>query len=164
MIVKIGSALIIILLLSGCDYAKQKDGGRNETFSSAHLMADTIFYPVRIKNIDPNDEWADSRLQKLNRKKLVDDIFSSVYDGKATAYHYLTDAPLSIDDIKELEQRDEFVRDNVVELEFRETWWFNATTAKFEKEIISILVAYAVFEDDGNLRGLKAAFYIKNNP
>jgi hypothetical protein len=162
-ILKIGllGFVSLLLLTTGCQ--PQSDTKTNDNKGSAHLVADTIFYPVRIKNIDPDDEWADNRLKNLNRAKLVDGIFNAVYAGKAIAYNYLTDVAYSIDEIKEMEQRDDFSRNNIVELEFREKWWYNTDHSVFSKEVLSVLVAYAVFEDDGTLRSLKAAFYIKPN-
>lgn len=153
----IGATLLSVAILAGCTLENGTSARQSQ-----NLVADTISYPVRIKNIDPNDEWADNRLKKLDRKKLVDDVFESVYSGKAIAYNYLTDEPFPIDEIKAMEQKDDFSRDNVVELEFKERWWYNKQTSAFEKEVISVLVAYAVFEDDGKLRSLKAAFYVKN--
>lgn len=153
--------ILLIAIVASCT----PDGKQRQSASmdEKYLIADTIAYPVRIKNINPDDEWADVRLKKLNRKKLVDDIFKSIYDGKATAYNYLTDKAYQIQDIKEMEGRDDFTRDNVVELEFREIWWYNGDKSIFKKKVISILVAYAVFEEGGNLRSMKAGFYIKMN-
>ena len=163
---KILTAIVILATttISGClpsgNGTHEKHGARGQS----HLVADTIFYPVRIKNISPDDEWADIRLKKLDRKKLVDQLFESVYSGHAVAYNYLSDTPIPIEDIKEMERSENYSRDNVIELEFREKWWFNPATSTFEKEVLSVLVAYAMFEDDGSLRGLKAAFYIKSQP
>lgn len=150
-----------IILLNSCN--KQQSQNSTHKFSDGELIADTIFYPVRIKNIDKEDEWADVRLKKLNSKKLVDDIFASVYSGNATAYHYLTDETLSIDRIKELESSEAFTRENVIELEFREKWWYNNDKSLFKKEVLSILVAYAVMDDNKELPRLRAAFYVKMN-
>lgn len=130
--------------------------------SDKFILADTISYPVRIKNIDPDDTWANVRLKHLDQRKLVDEIFESVYSGKTTPYHYLTDQPLTIAQLKELEQQPEFSRDNVVELEFREKWWYDPDQSIFRKKVMSVLVAYAVF-DNQDVRGLKAAFYFKTN-
>ena len=134
---------------------------KSENITDTDLLADTIYYPVRIKNIDPDDSWADIRLKKLDRKKFVDNIFNSVYSGKAIAYNYLTDRPYTIDEIKELENSEDYNRDNVVEIEFREKWWYNPDRSLFKKEVLSMLVAYAVFDDTGEFSRLKAAFYIK---
>ncbi|MFT3740232.1 MAG: hypothetical protein QM786_15915 [Breznakibacter sp.] len=151
-----------IAIVTSCTQKSDESNGKRSNSGNEYLVADTIFYPVRIKNINPDDEWADIRLKKLDRKKLVDQLFESVYSGQAIAYNYLTDSPIPIDEIKEMEQTENYSRDNVVELEFREKWWFAPNEPSFRKEVLSILVAYAAFEDDGSLRGLKAAFYIKS--
>jgi hypothetical protein len=154
----------ILSLMTVLFAACHSNTGDEAAMDSKFLLADTIAYPVRIKNIDPNDEWATVRLKNLKNQKFVDDVFDAVYSGKATAFNYLSDEPMTIDKVKELEQRDDFKRDNVVELEFREAWWYNADKSVFKKKVLSILVAYAVFDDTGEMR-MKAAFYIKtNNP
>lgn len=149
---------LMTVLFAAC----QSNTGEVATMDSKYLLADTISYPVRIKNIDPEDEWATVRLKNLKNQQFVNDVFEAVYSGKATAFNYLSDEPMTIDAVKELEQRDDFKRDNVVELEFREAWWYNADKSMFKKKVLSILVAYVVFDDSGETR-MKAAFYIKTN-
>lgn len=149
---------LMTVLFAAC----QSNTGEVATMDSKYLIADTISYPVRIKNIDPEDEWATVRLKNLKNQQFVDEVFEAVYSGKATAFNYLSDEPMTIDAVKELEQRDDFKRDNVVELEFREAWWYNADKSVFKKKVLSILVAYVVFDDSGETR-MKAAFYIKTN-
>lgn len=153
--------LVLLLVIISCNNSKQESS--NIEFSNTELIADTIFYPVKIRNIDSTDKWADTRLRKLDRKRLVDEIFSSIYSGKATAYNYLSNKPYSKSEIEALEQREGFNRDNVVELEFREKWWYNPDNSGFKKEVLSILVAYVVFDEFGDASRLKAAFYIKMN-
>lgn len=149
---------LMTVLFAAC----QSNTGEVATMDSKYLIADTISYPVRIKNIDPEDEWATVRLKNLKNQQFVNEVFEAVYSGKATAFNYLSDEPMTIDAVKELEQRDDFKRDNVVELEFREAWWYNADKSVFKKKVLSILVAYVVFDDSGETR-MKAAFYIKTN-
>jgi hypothetical protein len=153
---------IIILSAIGCNN-KPATNSTASGFTTNELIADTIFYPVRIKNIDTTDVWADSRLKKLNSNRLVDDIFKSVYEGKSTAYNYLTDQPLTVEEVKNIESKEDFSRDKVVELEFREKWWYSPDRSVFKKEVLSILVAYAVYDEFGDFSRMKAAFYIKIN-
>ena len=48
-------------------------------------VADTIIYQVIISNPNPDDTWITSCLSGLNRKTLVDTIFSMVYNGRLIA-------------------------------------------------------------------------------
>ncbi len=155
--------LIVIIVIGGCCNQSNKKSDK-DLMTSEFLIADTITYPIRIKNLNPEDSWATERLKDLNCTKMVDDIFNSVLSGKTIAYHYLTHKPFTVSDIQELESNDKFSRDKVVELEFKEQWWMDANRSLFKKEIISILVAYELTDEENQFMGLKAAFYIKTKP
>jgi len=151
-------------LLAGCfSRNDHKQPSSAFDFSDMELMADSITYTVVVKNRDSLDTWADQRLRGLNHKKLVDDLFDAVYEHKATPYDYYTQHPLSINDIKKLESQEDFSRDRVGQLQFCEGWYLNAETQQMYKQIHSVLIAYEFFSSDGELRGYKAAFYIKMN-
>ena len=81
-------------LLSACNNDRAGESKESADFTTQNLIADTIYYPVRIKNIDANDEWAAQRLKNLNHQKLVDDIFDAIYANKAQAFNYLTDVSM----------------------------------------------------------------------
>ncbi|MBN2164714.1 MAG: hypothetical protein JW717_00390 [Marinilabiliaceae bacterium] len=155
------TALLILTFIWSCKQSTKNNTTTNNIDSA--LVADTIIYPVRIKNIDSDDQWAEIRLKNVNRKKIVNDIFEKVYSGDMTAYNYLSNEPISIEAIKTLEKTDDFNRENIIELEFREKWWFNADKSVFKKEIISILLAYVVYDEFNEFSRMKAAFYVKMN-
>lgn len=159
---RLALTIIVSSIITACTQPSSVEG--RMTLSPQAMVADTIYYPVRIKNLNPEDEWASERIKKLDRKKLVDDIFEAVYSGKATAYNYLTDAPIDANHLKQQENEGELNRDEVAELEFRETWWYDADGNLFEKKVQSILVASALYDSDGSLRGMKALFYVKTQP
>ena len=148
-------------LLSACNNDRSEVSKESADFTNQNLIADTIYYPVRIKNIDSNDEWAAQRLKNLNRQKLVDDIFNAIYTDKAQAFNYLTDAQVDPKTIQEQETDGTIKRDDIVELEFRETWWYNADKSVIKKKVHSVLVAGALYDSNGEIRGMKALFYVK---
>ncbi len=127
------------------------------------MLADTISYPVVIKNPDTTDTWTTECLMPLDRKKLVDAVFDAVYKNKAQAYNYFTNKPMSKKDVKDLEATEEFSRNRVGKLQFWESWYFDKKHQIFTKKVHQILVAYEVFTEEGVLRNYKAAFYIKLN-
>ncbi len=159
------TVFFIIALLSYSCSKQSKNTASGPLFDLAdmELMADSITYTVVVKNRDSLNTWADQRLRGLNHKKLVDDLFDAVYEHKATPYDYYTQHPLSINDIKKLESQEDFSRDRVGQLQFCEGWYLNAETQQMYKQIHSVLIAYEFFSSDGELRGYKAAFYIKMN-
>lgn len=128
---------------------------------SGELLADTIIYSVVVKNPDPLDQWTEKCLSRLDRKRMVDQLFESVYDYEAEAFDYITEAPLSVSDVKAIEAKEDFSRDKVAKLQFWETWYYDEKNIVLNKQVLSILVAYEATTDDGSLLGYKAAFYIK---
>ncbi len=128
------------------------------------LIADTIIYPVTIYNFDSTDDWSEYRLKGVQRQKMVDEIFNAVYSGQLTAYHYYTNKPLTLAELKQLESSPDFSRDRIEEIQFTETWYFSAQAKQFQKEVHSMVLAYALYDEYGNRRGLKAGFRIKLNP
>jgi hypothetical protein len=151
-------AIILINCSGGSDSREIKTGP-----VPGIMLADTISYPVVIKNPDTTDTWTTECLLPLDRKKLVDMVFDAVYKHKAQAYKYFDDKPMSISEIKDLEKTDEFSRDRVGKLQFWESWYFDEKHQIFTKKVHKILVAYELFTEDGELRNYKAAFYIKLN-
>ncbi len=157
-----------LLLTTGC-INKEKSENDNKSFaisgvlSDEALLADTITYPVTIFNFDPTDDWSEQRLRNVQRQKLVEEVFNAIYSKTLTVYHYYSDEPLSINDIRELEASPDFSRDRIEEIQFVETWHFSPELKQFQKKVHSIVLAYALYNDDGSRRGLKAAFRIKLN-
>lgn len=157
-------AFTILQLLASCiSNNGHKQSHSTIDFSDMELMADSITYTVVVKNRDTLDTWANQRLRGLNHKKLVDDLFNAVYEHEATPYDYYTHQPLTIRDIKKLEKQKDCSRDRVGQLQFCEAWYMNAETHQMHKQIHSVLIAYEYLSADGELRGYKAAFYIKMN-
>ncbi|MBI9062647.1 MAG: hypothetical protein JEZ14_11735 [Marinilabiliaceae bacterium] len=154
--------IVIALLSSSCKkHTRNETSGLQFDLAEMELLADSITYTVVVKNRDTLDTWADQRLSGLNHKKLVNDLFDAVYEHEATPYDYYTHQPLTISDIKRLEKKDDFTRDRVGQLQFCEAWYMNAETHQMHKQIHSVLIAYEYLNSNGELRGYKAAFYIK---
>ncbi len=160
--------IIVLFFVSGCVKKNEKNASTINNpivkkTNAGNLVADTIIYPVTIFNFDSSDEWNEFRLRKVQRKKFVDGIFEAIYSGDLKVYHYYSGVELTIDDIKLLELSTDFSRDRIEEIQFVETWHFSTETKKFNKQVHSIVLAYSIFNDDGERRGLKAAFRIKTD-
>lgn len=153
-------AMCFVLFLTGCNNQKSTNSSNNQVYSG-ECLADTIIYSVVIKNLDPLDTWTEKCLSKLKREKMVDQIFEAIYSHNAVPYNYNNNQELSIADIKNIEAQEEFSRDEVGKLQFWESWYFDKETQRMQKKVHSILVAYAIKTEEGELRGYKAAFYIK---
>ncbi|MBP5365034.1 MAG: hypothetical protein J6Y82_03815 [Bacteroidales bacterium] len=109
------------------------------------IVADTIRYNV---NVIPIEDYEVESLAHLEKQKLVDMIFESIYMHQADVHDFSTGEKLSMDDVKTREIEDpRFARELVSALQFTEKWAYNTTTQHFTKDIISVHVAYAVFDD-----------------
>ena len=116
------------------------------TISDGVTVADTIRYTV---NIIPLDEVDAESLSRLEKQKLVDMLFESIYMHQAEVHDFTSGALLSIDDVKTREIEDpRFARELVSALQFTEKWSYNADTQHFSKDIISVHIAYAVFDEE----------------
>lgn len=150
---------ILIIGLVGCENNKSTLPVNN---TEMQVWADTIIYDVLISNPDSLLEWESAKVKNVRHKKLVDDLFEMIYTGKKKAYHYYTNKPLSVADIKELEADAKFGRDKVGKLQFTETWLFDKNAQEIKKQIHNILLAYEIYGESNTLRGYKAAFYLKD--
>ncbi|MCW3804225.1 hypothetical protein [Plebeiibacterium marinum] len=163
MIKSILPAILMFLLISvSCqdNNSNNTDKENNPVKKNLELWADTIIYDVLIQNPDPTDEWQDQKIKHVNHKKLVDDIFSSIYTEKKIAYDYYSNQPYTIDEIREFEEG--YPRTDIGKLQFEECWKYDQNTGNIEKQVYSILVAYTLYDSSQNIRGYKAGFYLKN--
>ena len=153
----------LIILVSACQLKQDKPQvvtlGNNENYIT---IADTIITNVLIKN--PNeDEWTDYTLRNLNKESLVNEIFKSVYEGKLKPFEFFHNEPMQIEDIKELEKNPEFSRDKIAKVQFEEAWYFDPEEQKMVKKVISIMLAYEIYNSLGEIRGYKPAFKVYFN-
>ncbi|MCL2073600.1 MAG: hypothetical protein FWH18_06755 [Marinilabiliaceae bacterium] len=164
--------LIIVILLISCSNSKERPtnviiersivNSLNDTlFTEKNLIADSIIYSVMIVNTDEYDSWSSFRLRNMNQIKIVSEIFDKIYAGEIIAYEYHENRPLSIDEVKQLENRSDFSRELIEEIMFEESWFYSPETNTFHKEVYSLVFAYATYTDDGVRKdALKAAFKI----
>ncbi len=135
----------------------------NVNLNQALLIADTITYDVVVKNPDENDSWTEECLQNLKLKILADRIFDAVYAGEATAYDYFEEKQLSIDEVKEMEQREGFSRDNIGRIQFVESWYFDENNFRLIKKVNAIMFGYQSFDFNNQVKGYKAGIKVYLN-
>ena len=70
---------------------------------------------------------------------------------------------MSISEVKDIEQQADFSRDKVAKVQFWETWHFDEQELIMTKKVQAVLLAYEYLSEEGELRGYKAAFYVKLN-
>ncbi|WP_462319323.1 hypothetical protein [Marinilabilia sp.] len=162
MIKQILSASLFVLIFSfaACKQAPRESEGTG-TMSKGIEVADTILYPVNIINLDTTDTWADTRLKNLRHKKLTDLIFESLYEGKIKAYDYYSREEISIKEIKEMEASGDFNRDEMAQLQFEESWYFDPDRGSMTKKVQSMLLAWPVYDNRGEFQAYKAGFLVE---
>jgi len=135
---------------------KKVDIGRENNYS---VFADTIINDVLIQNPDSN-EWTDYCLRNLKKDVLVDEIFNAVYSGKLIPYEFFNNIPLEISEIESLEKDPEFSRDKIAKVQFEEAWYFDTENQIMVKKVYSIMLAYEVYNLEGEIKGYKPAFKV----
>lgn len=130
--------------------------GSDENFI---VIADTIVNDVIIMNPD-NDEWTEYCLRNLDKKTLVNKIFKSVYAGELIPYEFFNNEPLSIEDIKALENDSTFSMDKIARVQFEEAWYYDPVNQKMVKKVHSIMLAYEIYNSLGEIKGYKPAFKV----
>ena len=158
-----------LLVLHGCKESGQEVPERTgvEKYTSdslvKNLIADTIIYEVKIKNPDPDDKWAEKCLASFDRNRFVDQLFNAVYDKRATVYDFFSGEELTPRGLKRIEKSKDFSRDNVGKIQFYESWYYDSLNLKMEKRIISMVLGYELYGDNGEIIGYKPVFKIYLN-
>lgn len=156
--------LMILTFLAGCVETKVEEGVivlSEKGLNTAHLMADTIVYSVDIINTDTLDTWADWRLKNMNTPKLVEEVFDNVYNGRLKVYDYFSNEALTVEDVRNIENKPDYARSLIEEIQFEETWLFSPEQQIFHKEVHSFVLAYALYAQSGERMGLKPVFRVR---
>lgn len=162
---------ILIIACIGCNKTKRKRPEafeKKETISDTlpktyGIIADTISYGVVVKNKDSTDKWQKKWLKNLKLERFTHHIFNKIYSGELTPYSYFEEEPLSIQDIKKLEEEKEFERDRIGKIQFKEIWYFDPEKMKMVKKVYSAMLAYEIYNSNGSFRGYKPAFKVYFN-
>ncbi len=157
--------LITILLLS-CRpketdrYIIPEHSAVADTCDDGTVFASRIIQDIIIKNNNPDDTWAEECLRGMQRKALVDTLFSMVYSQKAIAYDFDTNEKLTLRQIKKIEKKEGFSRDKIGKIQFIESWYLNTNNATMTKRVESLVLGYETYDNQGEFRGYLPVFRI----
>lgn len=146
--------LLTIILAGACHNPGRDNTPPSESFGK-------IIYDTYVINRDSTDSWGDECLSNFNRKKLIDKVFTSVFDGKITPYDYFTGEKITPDQIRKMETDNVFSRKNISKVQFEEQWVWDEQKNEMLKQVISMTIAYEVFDNEGKSRGQKPIFKLK---
>jgi len=145
------SLFVLFILVCGCQHPDRNKLPQGDSFGK-------IIYDTAIINRDSTDAWGAECLAGLNRKVLVDKIFESVLEGKITPYDYFTGVKISPLKIRDMEATGEFSRENISKIKFEERWIWDSEKVEMQKQLISMTIAYEVYDNTGASRGQKPLF------
>jgi len=147
--------LVVVIILVGACHSPNKDKLLSgESFGK-------IIYDTYVINRDSTDSWGNECLSEFSRKKLIDKVFEAVSDGKVTPYDYFTGEKITPKQIKRMEADSVFSRRNISKIQFEENWIWDDEKNVMLKQVISMTIAYEVFDNEGKSRGQKPIFKLK---
>jgi hypothetical protein len=159
--------LMLFTLVLGCKNHTADESSKPEIIRVGSFLgteiADTIVYDVIIRNPDPQDAWTTECLKNLKQRMLIDSVFDLVYAEKLKAFDFFTQEVLSLKEIKKIESETGYSRDLIGKIQFTERWFFDKSTRQFQKEVISLVFGYELFNSEGAVRGYKPVFKIYLN-
>ena len=125
-----------------------------------NIIARDIIYDVEIKNPSTDDPWMDQALKGLDREVLIDLIFNGIYDKHLKAYDIFTNTGISARKILQMEENDEFSRDQIGKIQFTEEWTYDSLNHVMSKKVNAISFGLQNFDPDGYLRGYDPLFKV----
>jgi len=144
--------LVAIIILVGACHNPNKDKLLSgESFGK-------IIYDTYVINRDSTDSWGTECLSNFSRKKLIDNVFTAVFDRKVTPYDYFSGEKISPEQIRKMEADSVFSRKNISKIQFEEKWMWDDQKNEMLKQVISMTIAYEVFDNEGKSRGQKPIF------
>ncbi|MEE4197410.1 MAG: hypothetical protein V2I54_07180 [Bacteroidales bacterium] len=160
---KLSIVTLFIIIITGCEpQPKEITQVKTGPMENYEVIADTIINDVLIKN-PGDDEWIDYCLRRLDKTSLVDYIFNSVYEEDLIPHDFFNDRVLTIDDIKAMEKNPEFDRNNIAKVQYEEAWYYNKKKHSMIKKVHSIMLAYEIYNNQGEIKGYKPAFKVYFN-
>ncbi len=145
---------VVIILVGACRSPNKDKLLLGESFGK-------IIYDTYVVNRDTTDSWGNECLSEFSRKKLIDKVFEAVSDGKVTPYDYFTGEKIAPKQIQKMETDHMFSRKNISKIQFEENWIWDDEKNEMLKQVISMTIAYEVFDNDGKSRGQKPIFKLK---
>ncbi|MGQ0829135.1 MAG: hypothetical protein ACT4ON_12165 [Bacteroidota bacterium] len=151
--------LFIVLILSSCK--PESKPVENNPIADANIWAEQI--EANTSLVKP-EGWAEEDWKAVNKnvdqEKIFNTIVNAVISGKAKAYDFFTDSVFTVDQVKERLGSD-IKAGNISSIRTREKWNFNEDDFKLEKQVTRIYLFTPKLDENGDILGDKALFYVK---
>ncbi len=159
---------LFLFLLPGCNSINKQEKEQliydtvyldGETGNSYTKIASSITYESIIKN---DGKLPEAFTSGIKQKKIISLLMEALQTGKANAYDYHTNTPLTISQVDSIEKNTkEYQRDKIGRILFTEDWYYDSTSGKIIKDIESLILGYEVYKTNGDLKGYKPLIKIK---
>lgn len=182
---KLSFGICLIAFLSACDNQKADSETTISTIdtSGKELWAERIESSLSLTRPEgwTQEDWK-SVAQGIEQEKIFNTILESVMSGQQQAYDYISDTPITIDQVKGIITRvdSSWVDDgngnfkaevskitttakDISTVKCREQWYFDKEKFSLQSKISSIALFTNVYNETGDLMGIKALFYVKLN-
>ncbi len=151
-------AVLFSFSIMGC----QNDNS-GEDLSKLTPIAKPITTTCLIQNDDPSNDWQEECFKNIDVQKLASFIFDGIYAGKFTAYDYVMEKPMTIEEVKALEAKPEYNRKLIGKALFTEDWYIDKDKLQMVKKVNSIMLAYQIISKSGEVQGHKSGVLIYLN-
>jgi hypothetical protein len=174
---------ILPALIAGLTFCLEACGDQGRESKNQQVITEKIEYPVFIKSPydDESGDWWKENIETSKRLEFVEILFDWAYAGKVQAFDYLTNKPLSAEEVKKIGNESDTIRvndknppydekDTVIQnkldlrqihkLKFLEEWCFNKDDHSITKKVLGVAPALTVYTDSSEVLGQRPLFWI----
>jgi hypothetical protein len=158
--------LLVSTLLAACSTINDNKNNKitvNIDSVKYQSVADSLICDVIIKNPDKEDKWIEQCLKDLKKEAFIDSLFADIYAQKITAFEYYSNTPLTLKQIKEIENGTGYSRNIIGKMQFNECWKYDRASHCMIKKVNSVVFGYETYDTEGAVRGYKPLFKVLFN-
>ncbi len=172
------TAVSLILFVSSCKQgnngAEKKDAVTADSAKNDVWAELVESKTVMVKPEGFEEDYWNSVNKNVNHQKIFNTIVSAVISGKKKAYNIYNDSLLTVDEVKNVLDKEgpvsagktetkKMEANDISTIRMREKWVFDAEKFKLEKQVTRIDLLYKKLDENGDYLGDKALFYVNLN-
>lgn len=171
--------LLILIIISTLFFYSCKTNTKNK--ENEIIITKRIQYDVNIKSPDVDFDWWVQNIEGQDRENFVRKIISAAYKGKVKAYDACFNTPLTLDQLKAIENYTDTVTlqrsyspykeydtiighqinlNQITRIRFLEEWYFQENDIVINKKVIGIAPMIKKYSEEGNFRGYMPLFWL----
>ncbi|QZT35563.1 hypothetical protein K5X82_09480 [Halosquirtibacter xylanolyticus] len=143
----------ITISMWGCNSTPSATQGPNKRKNSD---VGSVYYDVIIQSNKPKDDWEQIAIEKLDRDKLVQQLFKQIIDNKLRIEDFYEETKIPVAEFKKKISNGEIDPNKITKLQFEEVW--NTQQVPIQKRIKSIVFAENAYDHLGKKMGYKPLF------